>query len=58
MFKQVFANFTDAHLIVLGFVLFMGTFIGALIWTILIQKKEFYDRLSVQPLTGGGENES
>lgn len=58
MFKQVFLNFTDAHLIVLGFILFMGTFIGALIWTLLIQKKEFYDRLSAQPLSNGGENES
>lgn len=57
MFKQVFLNFTDAHLMVLGFVLFMTTFMGALIWTILVQKKEFYDRLSVQPLNGG-ENES
>lgn len=57
MFKQIFAGFTDSHLIVLGFVLFIGTFIGALIWTILVQKKEFYDRLSLQPLSGG-ENES
>lgn len=58
MFKQAFLNFTDAHLIVLGFILFIGTFLGALVWTILIQKKEFYEKLSVQPLTGGGENES
>lgn len=58
MFKQVFLNFTDAHLIVLGFILFMGTFIGALIWTLFIQKKEFYDRLSARPLSNGGENES
>lgn len=57
MFKQVFLNFTDTHLIVLGFILFISTFIGALVWTILIQKKEFYDQLSVQPLNGG-ENES
>lgn len=57
MFKQVFLNFSDAHLMVLGFLLFMFTFLGALIWTILIQKKEFYDRLSVQPLNNGGENE-
>ena len=57
MFKQVFLNFTDAHLIVLVFLLFITTFIGALVWTILIQKKEFYDRLSVQPLTKRRDNE-
>ena len=57
MFKQTFLNFTDAHLMVLGFILFMTTFIGALIWTILIQKKEFYDRLSLQPLKKGADDE-
>lgn len=50
MFKQIFLNFNDAHLMVLGFLLFMGTFLGALIWTLLVQKKSFYDELSRMPL--------
>lgn len=50
MFKQVFLNFTDTHLITFGFILFMGTFIGALIWTLFVQEKSFYDELSRKPL--------
>lgn len=53
MFKQVFSNFTDGHLIVIGFILFMGTFLGALIWTLLVQKKSFYDELERKPLING-----
>ena len=57
MFKQIFLNFTDIHLIVLGFMLFMFTFLGVLVWTLLIQKKSFYDELSQKPLNlnRGGE---
>lgn len=51
MFKEVFHNFTDSYLIAFGFILFMGTFLGALIWTLFIQKKEFYNELSLTPLT-------
>lgn len=50
MFKLVFAGFTDAHLIVIGFLLFMGTFLGAFCWTIFIQKKSFYADLAHLPL--------
>lgn len=57
MFKQVFANFTDSHLIVLGFILFMVTFLGALIWTLLVQKKSFYDELSLKPLSSAIKGE-
>lgn len=53
MFKQVFSNFTDSHLIVIGFILFMGTFLGAMIWTLLVQKKSFYDELERKPLING-----
>lgn len=53
MYKQAFLNFTDAHLIILGFVLFMGTFLGVLIWTLFVQKKSFYDELSHKPLISG-----
>lgn len=53
MFKQIFSNFTDSHLIALGFILFMGTFIGALVWTVFIQKKSFYEDLSHKPLVSG-----
>lgn len=56
MFKQVFSNFDDGHLIALGFVLFMGVFLGSLIWTLLVQKKSFYDQLSLLPLNKGDEN--
>lgn len=50
MFKQIFLNFTDHNLIILGFILFMGTFIGALIWTLFVQKNSFYEELSLKPL--------
>lgn len=53
MYKQIFANFTDGHLIIVGFMLFMITFVGALAWTLLVQKKSFYDELAQKPLTGG-----
>lgn len=53
MFKEAFYNFTDSHLIALGFVLFMTTFLGALIWTLFVQKKSFYTELSRLPLGKG-----
>ena len=57
MFKETFLNFSDSHLIVLGFILFMGTFLGALAWTIIVQKKSFYDELSFKPLAKGADDE-
>lgn len=56
MFKAVFQNFSDGNLIAFGFVLFMGTFLGSLIWTLFIQKKSFYNELSRIPLEKRGEN--
>lgn len=56
MFKIAFAGFTDAHLIVIGFLLFMGTFLGAFFWTVFIQRKEFYTKLSEMPLQEGDFN--
>lgn len=53
MYKQIFANFSDTHLIVFGFILFMATFLGTLIWTLFIQEKSFYDRISLKPLDNG-----
>lgn len=53
MFKLAFAGFTDAHLIVIGFLLFMGTFLGAFCWTVFIQKKSFYTKLAEMPLQEG-----
>lgn len=56
MFKETFLNFSDAYLITFGFFLFMGTFLGALVWTLLIQKKSFYDELGHLPLRKGEDN--
>lgn len=56
MYKQIFANFNDGHLIIFGFMLFMVTFLGALMWTLLIQKKSFYDELAQKPLVNGESN--
>jgi cbb3-type cytochrome oxidase subunit 3 len=53
MYKEAFTNFTDSHLVALGFVLFMGVFLGALIWTLGVQKKSFYEKLSQMPLEKG-----
>ncbi|AGH95440.1 hypothetical protein [Pseudobdellovibrio exovorus] len=57
MLRQAFAYFSDAHLTVLGFLLFFGTFLGVLIWTFMVQETSFYQQLSMQPLKDGGENE-
>lgn len=56
MYKQIFANFNDGHLIIVGFMLFMITFIGTLVWTLFVQKKSFYDELAQKPLLGGDAN--
>ena len=56
MFKNVFLHFDDTNLIVLGFILFMGTFLGALFWTLIVQKKSFYTELSLLPLKKGNDH--
>lgn len=50
MGKLIFSGFSDSHLIVIGFILFMGTFLGAFIWTVFVQQKSFYDDLANLPL--------
>ncbi len=56
MFKSTFINFSDTYLIAVGFVLFMGTFLGSLIWTLVVQEKSFYEKLSHLPISEGSEN--
>lgn len=56
MYKVAFASFTDSNLIALGFLLFMGTFLGAFIWTLFVQKKSFYTDLAQLPLQEGENN--
>ncbi len=56
MYKVAFSGFTDSNLIVIGFMLFMGTFLGSFFWTIFIQKKEFYKKLSELPMQDGDLN--
>lgn len=56
MFKSTFANFSDGNLIAFGFILFMLTFVGAFIWTVIIQKKSFYTQISHLPLQDGEDH--
>lgn len=56
MFKQVFAHFSDTQLAVSGFLIFIVTFLGVLTWTVFIQKKSFYEDLSLKPIVNGDEN--
>mgnify|MGYP000988850352 CR=1 FL=1 len=56
MFKSTFLHFSDGHLIAIGFILFMLTFLGAFFWTIIIQKKSFYTQMSQLPLQEGDEH--
>lgn len=56
MYKEIFQNFTDSHLIVIGFMLFIGTFVGSLIWTLFVQNKSFYDQMSLIPLSKGDQD--
>lgn len=56
MYKQIFLNFSDSSLIAFGFLLFMGTFLGALVWTLFVQNKSFYVELSQIPLQEGDNN--
>ena len=55
MYKDAFQNFNESHIIVLGFILFMLTFLGALTWTFLAREKSFYTKLSLQPLQHGDQ---
>ncbi len=57
MWKQIFAGFSDSHLAVLGFLIFLTVFVITLIWTLFVQRKSFYDELSLQPLQKGSEYE-
>lgn len=50
MFKQAFANFNNSDLIVLGFMLFLFTFLGVMIWTLFVRHKDFYRELSLVPM--------
>lgn len=56
MFKSTFIHFSDGNLIALGFMLFMLTFIGAFIWTVIVQKKNFYTQMSQLPLQDGDKH--
>lgn len=56
MFKQVFSQFSDTQLAVSGFLIFLITFLGVLTWTVFVQKKSFYDELSLKPLSNGDKN--
>jgi|GEM_PF-1947098 len=57
MLRQAFINFNESNLIVFGFLLFFLTFLGVLIWTFCIQKKEFYNILSASPFIDGEKRE-
>lgn len=56
MLSKIFLNFTDTQLAVAGFIIFLITFLGAVVWTLFIQDKSFYQELSTQPLKNGDEN--
>jgi hypothetical protein len=56
MSKLIFSNFNDGHLIAFGFILFTVTFVGVLTWTLFVQKKSFYTKMSEIPLSEGGKN--
>ena len=56
MFKQVFAQFSDTEMAISGFLIFIFTFLAVIIWTLLLQKKEFYDQLSMMPLKNGDQS--
>lgn len=57
MYKEIFQNFSDGHMIALGFILFMATFIGSLIWTLFVREKSFYTNLSQLPFKEGEHHE-
>jgi hypothetical protein len=56
MFKETFLHFSDAYLVTFGFILFMVTFLGALVWTLFVREKSFYSQLSQLPLQEGNRN--
>ncbi len=57
MYKEIFQNFSDGHMIAIGFILFMATFIGTLIWTLFVREKSFYTNLSQLPFKEGERHE-
>lgn len=58
MYKEIFQNFSDGHLIAIGFMLFMSSFLGSIVWTLFIQNKSFYAKLSQLPIEEGDQHGS
>lgn len=56
MYKEIFQNFSDKHLIALGFILFMVSFLGSLTWTLFVREKSFYTKLSQLPMDEGDQH--
>lgn len=56
MLSKIFTQFNDTQLAVAGFLIFLVTFLSVLTWTVFVQKKSFYDELSLKPLANGDKN--
>lgn len=53
MKAQAFAHYTDVPLTLIGLVLFIAVFLGAVIWTGLRTNRRKYQTIERQPLNDG-----
>lgn len=53
MKAEAFAHYSDVAMTLLGLVLFVAVFTGAVIWTGLKANKKKYEKIARQPLNDG-----
>ncbi len=54
MHRDVLTHFPFLSLVVIGQLLFLTIFVGALFWVFRKGSKSFYDRMSSLPIDNGG----
>jgi cbb3-type cytochrome oxidase subunit 3 len=57
MKSAAFANYNDVTLTLIGLGLFLGVFIGSLIWVNLKENRRLYDQISKSILDEGDHHE-
>ncbi len=53
MKAEAFAHYTDVPITLIGLMLFVGVFLGAVIWTGLKENRRKYEQIAQHPLSDG-----
>lgn len=56
MKAEAFAHYTDIPVTLLGLILFVTVFLGAVIWTGLKENQEKYKKIARHPLSDGEQS--